>query len=140
MFNTNEMSLAAVDRKKNKAIWVENPNTHNNKYFKYYNSSSYLKADKLSRISLLEPEYIVHKGSNWVLTNKEKKELIEILNEDSDFPGLTNWQRILGTYNFDNYFLGITDWVSGNYNITDYPNIFPLDYQMPDYTKLPDKI
>lgn len=137
----NEMSMAWVDTKAQRCVWVENPNTHETDYFKYYNSFSYHKADAVARISLLEPKYIKHRnldGKNaWKLTNKEKRELIRLMNAPSKVhAGFTNWQATLIQYNFDNFFIQPEDTINRAFNKEEFPDAFDVDYPMPDYMQL----
>ena len=138
-FCLNEMAMAWADRKTGRCVWVENPNNHNNKYFKYLNSFSYQKATKVARISLLEPKYLKHSGSkkDWKLTNTEKQELIKLMNMDSRvYEGLTNWQATLVRYNFDNFYIDPLDTINSTFDIQEFPDAFSIDYSMPDYSKL----
>lgn len=137
----NEMSMAWVDQKGNKCCWIENSNNHNNQYFKYLDSFSYRKANSIARISLREPKYIIHKNidgkSNWKLNNKEKKELIKLMNEPSEsYEGLTNWQTTLVQYNFDNFYIPPIQTIKGTFDKEKYPNAFDINYRMPDYSIL----
>lgn len=137
----NEMSMAWVDKKTNKCCWVENANTHNNEYFKYFDSFSYRKADAVARISLKEPKYLDHKNfdgkNNWKLNNKEKKELIELMNEPSKVhEGLSNWQTTLVQYNFDNFWISPLETINNTFDKEKYPKAFTLDTPMPNYMEL----
>lgn len=137
----NEMSMAWVDTNSNKCAWVENPTTHENDYFKYLNSFSYRKADSIARISLKEPKYLSHKNldgkKDWKLTNKEKKELISLMNKPSKVhKGFTNWQTTLIQYNFDNYWISPLETIENTFDREKYPNAFDINYPMPNYMKL----
>lgn len=140
-FVINEMSMAWVDKKAGRCVWVENPNTHVNDYFKYFNSFSYHKADGVARISLKEPKYLEHKNKDgkktWTLNKKEKKELVELMQSPSNVrKGFTQWQVTLIQYNFDNFYIDPEDTISGNFDKHEYPDAFSIDYPMPDYTQL----
>lgn len=139
-FAIYEMAVAVIDRQTNTNIWVENPATRNNKYFKFGNNSSWNKATKLARISLLKPVYLYHTNTNgvkdWELTTKEKRMLVDLLMSSSKTESLTNWQKVLGTYNQDNYSLPIEDWISDNWDKEEYPDAFTKDFPMPDYMLL----
>lgn len=137
----NEMSMAWVDKKGNKCCWIENVNNYNNDYFKYLDSLSYRKANCIARISLREPKYVIHKNIdgkvNWKLNNKEKKELIELMNQPSlSHDGLTNWQSTLVQYNFDNFYISPIETINGSFDKQKYPKAFDINYPMPDYMKL----
>ena len=137
----NEMSMAWVDQKAQKCCWVENPNTHENDYFKYYDSFSYRKANHIARISLKSPQYLKHKNKdgkkNWILTNKEKKELIQLMQEDStNHKGFTNWQATLIQYNFDNFYISFDDTKNGTFDKKKYPKAFDINTPMPNYMEL----
>lgn len=136
-----EMSMAVTD--KNSAIWVEAGSTRPkaNRYFKYYNNISYQKANKVARISITKSEYIKHRNidskDDWILTKSEKKKLVTLLNRPSeDFPEITNYQYIIAVYNRDNFYLSISRFIRGDYNKSDYPDLLPLNYPMPDYMEL----
>ena len=137
----NEMSIAWIDHENNRCCWVENPTGYNNKYFKYINSFSYIKGDKMARISLLSPEYLDHKFMDgkkaWVLTNKEKEELVNTMNKpNKNFPQYTNWQITLAQYNMDNFGIDIIDTINGNIDKEKYPNAFDINTSMPNYLEL----
>lgn len=143
-----EMSVAVLTD--NRMIWIENPNHYDNRYFKYLNSKSYSKAKKVKRISLLNPKYILHNDNQgkeeWNLTNNEIDNMIKIL--QTKVGRITNWQKILLTYNKDNCSLDDTGVIDGSLSFGEYNNkvesnnkkhnkkAFRLDYQMPDYNKL----
>lgn len=141
----NEMSIAWVDNKAKKCCWVENSGTHtSNDYFKYYDSFSYRKADKIARISLRNPLYLSHRNSdgkdNWILTDKEKRELVKLMNSPSESrEGFTNWQATLIQYNLDNFYIQPRQTIEGTFDKKKYPNAYSIDTPMPDYTKLKEK-
>lgn len=147
----NEMSMAFhyKDRHVEVCAWVENPTPRDNRYFKYYNSEYNSTATKVARIRIDKAEYV---GSNhrernlkkWILSNKEKQELIEILKTFSDdYPGYTKWHDILITYNRDNFHLNAQDTINGNLekgtrnpSLPSHVKPFSIDTPMPDYTQL----
>lgn len=102
-----EMSKAFSMNNPKGTIWVENPTGYNNKYFKLYNNSSISKATKVARISMLTPKYLEHSdGSgkkNWILTKNQIKNLVSVLDSESEYDGITNWELLILTYNNDNY-------------------------------------
>ena len=55
-----EMSKAFHSNQENRLVWVENPNSHNNEYFKYFNSARLSSATKVARIKLRSAEYVHH--------------------------------------------------------------------------------
>ena len=135
----NEMSMAWISKQNNRCVWVENPTGYNNKYFKYLNGASYSKADKVARISLLKPEYLEHSSekANWVLTVKEKKELVFLMNQtNKKYAPCTNWQATLITYNEDNFAIDFDETINGTFNKAEFPDAFSIDYPMPDYLQL----
>lgn len=137
----NEMSMAWVDKQANKCVWVENPNTHNNDYFKYYNSFSYYKADEVARISLTEPKYLEHRNldgkKTWKLNNREKKELVALMNSPSNIrKGFTRWQITIMQYNFDNFYIDHEDTIAGTFDKSKYPDALDIDTPMPNYLEL----
>ena len=141
MNQINEMSMAWVNKNANTCCWIENPSGYQNDYFKYYNSFSYRKADKVARISLIKPEYLEHTNydgkDNWVLNSKERKELIDFMNKPSKVhKGLTNWQTTLVQYNFDNFYIDPEDTINSTFNIEEYPNAFDIKTPMPNYLEL----
>lgn len=143
-----EMSLVLDNIKPNLAIWVENPTGYNNQYFKLYNSYSNVKADKVARISLLNAKYLNHRNEdgkeNWILNNKEKKELIKILKDESEYENnITNWELTILTYNRDNFHISMGKYVTNNMSKEEYENIvsktkgaLSLNLPMPDYMRL----
>lgn len=143
-----EMSLAFTDSLNKLAIWVENLTGYNNQYFKLYNNDSYVKATKVARISMLKPNYLVHKNDdgkeNWILNNKEKRKLINLLHsKNEEYVILSNWQVIIATYNRDNFHIPFVNLVMRNITFDDYnekiktiKGAIPLNQPMPDYMKL----
>lgn len=143
-----EMSLAFTDSLNKLAIWVENPTGYNNQYFKLYNNDSYVKSTKVARISMLKPNYLVHKNDdgkeNWILNNKEKRKLINLLHsKNEEYVTLSNWQVIIATYNRDNFHIPFINLITKNITFDDYnekvktiKGAISLDRPMPDYMKL----
>lgn len=147
----NEMSKAFSFKNRSIEVcaWVEGPLSVDNRYFKYYNSMFYNLADKVARIRIDKPEYVggnhkEHKIKKWILTEKEKRELVEILKGPSEeYDNLTRWQDILITYNRDNFNISAKNTIAGNLNDTQrnpklakYIKPFPIDYPMPNYIEL----
>ena len=69
-------------------------------YFKLLNHQDYKTADKMIRISILEPKYIYHEDNDgkeiWNLKNSDKKYLNKILSKKSkNNPSKTNWEYLL---------------------------------------------
>ena len=146
-----EMSKAfsIKNRRIDVCAWVENPMGANNQYFKYYDCSTIPSATKVARIRLDRPEYVGgnHRERNlqkWILTTKEKQELVDILMGPSDeFDGLNRWQDIIITYNKDNFNLTTRDILAGDFSraqrdpkMSDKIQPLPLDYPMPNYMEL----
>jgi hypothetical protein len=139
-----EMSSAWTDDRSNRCVWVENPNGYSNRYFKYLNNSSYRRAKLVARIWIDKPEYVKgHKNSDgkteWILTSKEKKELVTLLNAPSEaHDNTTNWQEILITYNEDNFQIPPMRTIKGNIDFSKYRNQKPYDINtpMPNYLEL----
>lgn len=147
----NEMSMAFhyKDRHVEVCAWVENPTYRDNRYFKYYNSAFVSSATKVARIRIDKAEYVGgnHKERNltkWILSNRELRELVEILQTPSDeHIGYTKWQDILITYNRDNFHLSAQDTIAGNLakgvrspELPSSVEPFPIDYPMPDYLNI----
>lgn len=93
---------------------------------KFIGGYHYVSNVKMCRISLLEPKYIYGVGSDWVLSDDEKIELMRVLNETIttwDGKVMTTWEAILNEHNND-----IAEMI--------YQNFVPEDLPIPDYTKL----
>lgn len=146
-----EMSMAFhyKDRRIDVCAWVENPMATDNQYFKYYDNSLMRLAKKVARIRLDRPEYVggIHKERNfkkWILTNKEKQELVQILQgESEDQSGYTRWQELLMTYNRDNFNISFKDSKQGNLQnhqrdpkMPDYIQPYDINTPMPNYLEL----
>ena len=136
----NEMSMAWYSQTHKRCCWVENPSGYNNKYFKYYNGAIYGKADRCARISMIEPKYEQHrpyKGKqNWTLTEKEKRELCQLMEEHNKKYNCTNWQATLITYNEDNFGIDYEATLNSTFSKEEFPEAFDINTPMPDYTKL----
>lgn len=147
----HEMSKAFSykNRRIDVCAWVENPMGVDNQYFKYYNCSSIPSATKVARIRINKAEYVggFHRERNlkkWILSNREKQELVEILKMPSErYKNCTNWQDILITYNYDNFDIIPENTIAGN--ISKYnkdpkmpKHLKPLDINtpMPNYLEL----
>lgn len=135
-----EMSKAFHDNEKNRVVWVENPSTHNNEYFKYYDHARPSSASKVARIKLRSPEYVKEHADyleEWTLNASEKKTLLNLLQSTyTRDKRITNWQQIIVTYNDDFFNIDPEDTISGNIDFDKYPDALPIDLPMPDYTKL----
>ena len=143
-----EMTKVISNKNPNYSIWIENPSGFNNKYFKLYNNDSYIKSTKVARISMLKPNYLVHKNDdgkeNWILNNKEKRKLVNLLHSKNEEYGiLSNWQVIIATYNRDNFHIPFINLVMRNITFDDYnekvktiKGAILLNQPMPDYMKL----
>lgn len=145
-----EMANVARNFEINWSIYVE-PDRRRNRptYFKLYSDANYVDAEYCARISLLKPEYIIHKDGDkkpFVLNSHEKKTLINFLNghqygrKKSNVSELTVWQRLIAFWNKEmGYVDDIEDALdhnSENTDINDIDSPLPIDLEMPDYTKL----
>lgn len=115
------------------------------RYFKFYNSSSYSSATKIIRISFDSPKYIFHVNEDgkedWILNSKEKKLLVNILNKPSNsYPDYSVWE--VAKFNWNNEALknqiAFPLYQSGFYDndLKDDPNYVASFLAIPDYTKL----
>lgn len=151
----NEMSLAWDYRRKNKAycVWTEGPMHAENRYFKFYDSDSPDDATKVARIRIDRAEYVggQHnetnsrgKLENWILSQKEKRIFLILLNSPSDDnEGCNKWQDILIRWNRDNFGIPARKTISGEIQgyqakpgLLDDCKPFPIDYPMPNYMEL----
>ena len=139
-FYIPEMSKAFHSDEENVNVWVENPNTYNNEYFKYYNHANIRSASKVARIKLRSPEYIKSHRDNkelWILNSSERKTLIELLNLPyARDPRITNWQQIIVTYNDDFFNIVPEDTIADSYDKSKFPQALSINMPMPDYTQL----
>lgn len=146
-----EMSKAFSykDRRIDVCVWVENPMGVDNMYFKYYDCSLYTMANKVARIRLDKPKYVGgnHKEGTkkkWVLSERDKKELVELLKSPSDeHEGLTKWQDVIITYNDDNFNLKAKQTINGELDkaqrdpkMPSHLVPLPIDLPMPNYLEL----
>lgn len=142
--NPNPRELILCNKNKNVSIWLELDSIIDETYIAYYNNKSWHQATKCARISIKEPTYINTKciEPKWILTPTEKLELIAILN-DKYIKSLSNWENLLIHYNLVSHsyteylYNKDTENYKENYNKNAKKGCFRLDYQMPDYTKLP---
>ena len=120
-------------------------NRNGNPYFKFYNSSNYLKATKIVRITFNSPNYIVHTNSDgkklWKLNSEEKNLLMNILKLNSpSYSGKTIWDAAKYTWNLEylEELINIDDYFKGTYDekYKDNTGYIPHNLEMPDYTKL----
>ena len=98
-------------------------------YFKCIRGTDF--STNVARISFRVPEYIVHnkKGPQVILTRKEKKILLELLNSQYRNTDKTVWQALIELFNNI-----ITD-----YGKTKSKYILPIDLPIPDYIQLKGK-
>ena len=148
----NEMSMAWEEHlsgKNSVCAWVEGPLRVDNQYIKYYNNEYYQDATKVARIRIDRAEYVGGENSEhgikrWILNEKDKRIFVELLKKPCKRnPKYTNWENIILTYNADNFH--IYEPITGDmekYANRKSPTMpkhlrpFPIDYPMPDYTKL----
>lgn len=68
---------------------------------RHWNGDIYLQKVQMCRIQICQPEYVEGIGSDWVLDEGEKENLIRLIKEESRYvPGLTNWQVLLREYRY----------------------------------------
>lgn len=84
--SVNEITILGGDKKIGRFLGIYGDKDRNFKYdpyFKYYNSYSYKKSKYIARISIMKPEYVIHKNYdgkiNWFLSSKEIRKLNYIL-------------------------------------------------------------
>ena len=151
-----EMSKAVTNYNPNMSIWVESPQKGRDvRYFKLYNSNIVSKATKVARISFKKVNYLDHVNSDgkdeWILNNKEKRELIDILTAKSAFNNITNWKMVILVYNDDNFGIDRNLLLTNKMTKSEYEEIvkdinkdtkderykaLSLDLPIPDYMKL----
>ena len=134
-----EMSKAFHSNQENRLVWVENPNSYNNEYFKYFNSARLSSATKVARIKLRSAEYVQHSDylESWVLNSKEKDQLIDLLNAPySRDSRITNWQQIIVTYNDDFFNIDPEETIFDSYDKDAFPQALSIDMEMPNYKDL----
>lgn len=95
-------------------------------YFKCVRGKDF--SGNVARISFRAPKYIVHnrKGEQVILTRKERKILMELLQSQYNNENRTVWQALIGLFNDI-----ITD-----YGRTENEYVLPLDIPIPDYMQL----
>lgn len=128
-FQKQNFSLAVnPDRKRN---------LKNAEYFKVYNHIDPERATKIARISFRSSSYIIHHQNggkkNWVLNQKERKELMQILQSSSKkHPGYTVWQSLILYFNYE---VGLDEEKTKENRIADlrYPMYLPIDLRIPNY-------
>lgn len=135
-----------VDKKLGISIHVDpDINRKGNEYFKVYDSISYNKAKKISRIKFREPAYVTHsnrdKKKNYKLVSDEKDDLINFLNsKNHKNPELTNWEYAIILFNkrldFSEEKTKKNLMFDKNSDYND--NYLPFDLKMPNYKNLPD--
>ena len=119
-----------------------------NPYFKVVNHNSFVKAEKIARISFLKPEYIIHKNrdgkTNWVLNNQEKRHMIELLHQKStnifrNGKRMSNWEKAIAQYNMENSLINNIEKAEDK-KLKDTKDFetdpLPIDLPMPNYMKL----
>ena len=141
----DEMSTIIADTKDGGMCIVVNANETRKgmPYFKVVNHNSFVKAEKIARISFLKPEYIIHKNrdgkADWHLNSQEKRHMIELLHQKSAVLNYSIWKYAIAQYNMENsYILDIKD--ASNIKMSDVKNFetdpLPIDLPMPNYMKL----
>lgn len=138
--------LVGFDEKLKISVHVDPDLKHQgNEYFKVYDSISYDKAKKISRIKFKEPSYVVHnnndKKKNYKLVSNKKDDLIDFLNsKNRKNPELTNWEYAIILFNRR---LGLPDEKTKKNLMFDKNSKYndkylPFDLKMPNYKNLPD--
>ena len=120
--DTCASALIWFDYDLNMSIYVFN-NTSVYPYFAIFNNTDISKANKCSRIYIMENKYIIVKDKrNWYLDDDMKKELVEILNEINN-DGYTIWESIISEYFTEQYRLFLTKDQLPRIQIPDYNNL-----------------
>ena len=120
--DTCASALIWFDYDLNMSIYVFN-NTSFYPYFAIFNNTDISKANKCSRIYIVENKYIIVKDKrNWYLDDDMKKELVEILNETNN-DGYTIWESIISEYFTEQYRLFLTKDQLPRIQIPDYNNL-----------------
>ena len=70
------------------------------------------------------------------MTEKEKRELCDLMKERNKKYNCTNWQATLITYNEDNFGIDFEATINGTFDKKEFPQAFDINTPMPDYTKL----
>lgn len=138
--------MATVYKSREYGILVAvNPdsNRSGNPYFKFYNADNYNKATKIIRVLFKKADYVVHNDGKelWELNSKEKKLLIKVLNEPSQYyPDITTWQA--AKFDWDREYLEeplrLDRYLKGEYDefYKDNPGYVSSYLEMPDYMNL----
>ena len=112
-------------------------------YFKYTKDSiNYTVGDTETRISFRQPSYVKHPTGkpHDNLNSNELKNLVKQLEKPSKkHPGYTNWQWALHLYNKTNDKANLETKDQTSKEVKDAiksGDYIPLDYPIPDYTKL----
>lgn len=113
----NERAIANIDGL-GKIGFYENETRNNGGEAAYF---KVITKEGEARIKFSEPDYVVHKGKSVVLDKGQKKKLMTALSE-KDEEGKTNWDKLNDEYE-----------IMSKEKSTFRNNI-------PDYTKLPNKI
>ena len=101
------------------------PTEYNDPSFTLYHGAL-LEHDKKARISIKEPKYIHctdDPTAEWNLTDDEKLKLMNVLKSPSEH-GYSIWENILRSYKRE-----MDNWAHFKFDV-------PMDYPIPDYTKL----
>lgn len=110
-----------------------------NEYFKLYNAKQWKKATKIARIAFRQAKTIKHKDifDDWILTNKEKKYLVDALQKHASMPyeNYTNWQKAIILHNNEKG-LSMEETLENKVNDLKYPKYLPIDLPMPNYLEL----
>lgn len=147
LFETPYMqSFVFRSTERNVSVCVEISNDNkSNYYFVYHNHETSRYADKTARISLLQAQYIdMHDiQPKWLLNKEEKHNLMNILKTKQG--NLSNWERLIITYNWVNGYNHIPLWViehgkinKKQYNKATKKEGLSLDLAIVDYNFLPD--
>ena len=141
-------SMATVVKTPSMSICTSDDENHiGEPYFKVYKGATYKSAEKMCRISFLEPRYIKHSNNNgaknWEFNSKERKHLYSLLLKDSGTPSftkgrLTNWELAIVEFNKEKgYSQERTEkLVMKNPKYVQGKDLLPFNLPMPDYTKL----
>lgn len=144
----DEMSTICRDNKNNVSVAV-NPdsNRQGNPYFKFYNSASHKSATNVIRILFNSADYVDPINTDgkklWKLSHKDKKVLMELLNEpSSDYSDMTTWEACKFRWNVEYFeFTFYRDkYINGEYDkdktLAENPSYVPYSLKMPDYNKI----
>lgn len=142
-------SMATVIKTPSMSICTTDDEDHiGEPYFKVYTGTQYRNAEKMCRISFLEPRYIkTHSNNNgakeWVLNSKERKLLIKLLKDKvgqfkSNSEKMTGWEYAISQFNNEK---GCQQektekLIMKNPKYMQGKDLLPFNLPMPDYTKL----